>query len=229
MGKKKKNVVISSWRDIITIRSTPVKVKQTHPTIRVGRYFGMASNRAGILRKLLNPLIPDPASRELIYRLQDAFYQWLRAGALNNDQPINDIPFFNGLSLNEKNEVRQFLNFSVSVNRTADGQLSLHLPDFDPVKQIKAPADTRLLYLKIALAGLGVGNPDQQVAFQTELTIPYIAGVLPAQDIDLHLDTKAGRLVLVSITLQYFTGNSVEQTASQLPWKPAGIVGSFYN
>jgi hypothetical protein len=229
MGKKKKNVVISSWRGIITIRSKPVKVKQTHPTIRVGRYFGMAANRAGIIRKLLNPVIPDPASRDLIYRLQDAFYQWLRAGALNNDQPINNIPFFNGLSLNEKNELKQFLRFPVSVNRTGDGQLLLHLPAFDPVDQIKAPADTRLLYLKIAVVGVGMGNPDQQETFQTELAVPYIAWIFPAQDIRLQLATMPGRLVIVTIALQYFTGNTVEQIASQLPWKPTGIVGSFFN
>jgi len=229
VGKKKHNVVISSWRDVITIRSKPIKVKQTVPTIRVGRYFGMAANRSGIIRKLLNPVIPNPASRDLIYRLQDAFYQWLRSGALTNNQPVNDIPFFNGLSLNEKSDLSQFLRFPVTVSRSADGQVLLHLPAFDPVKQIKAPAGTTIFYLEIALAGLSIENPAQQEVFQTELAIPYIAGILPAQDIRLQLATMPGRLLIVAIALQYFTGNTMYQGTSQLRWRPAGIVGSFYN
>ena len=229
MGRNKRKYVISSWKGIDNVKANAGKANHTTASVQSYSIFGLASNRSKIARQLLNSVLPQPKSIAIRQRLQNAFSKWLQTQPSNDAAPLDQIPFFNGLTLNEKNEWRPFLKFPVSVSRLTHGQLMLHTPAFDPVQQIKAPANTKRVYLKIAVAGLGMENPAQQEAFQTELAIQYIPGILPAQDIRLQLATLPGRLVLVSMALQYFTGNTAEQTASQLPWKPAGIVGSFYN
>ena len=165
MGRKKTNIVISSWKGIVTLRSKPTKVKQTPNTVEAGRLFGMASNCSGIIRKLLKSLLPEPANRTVMHRLQKAFYHWVKTGVLTDNKPIENISFFNGLSLNEKSELSQWLKFSPAVSRLPDGQLSLTFPAFDPVQQVKAPEATTAIIISIAVAGLQMGNPAIQTSW----------------------------------------------------------------
>ena len=229
MGRKKAVVVISNWKGITTMRSKPDKVNQTGNTVQAGRFFGMASSRCAIIRKLLNSLLPEPANRAVIYRFQHAFYQWLRSGALNESMPADDISFFKGLSFNEKNELSRFLKFTVKAGRLASGQLVLNLPAIDPVQQIKSPEGTTSINIYIGVASLELDNVTAQDYWQGQLTIQNIPDLLPAQKITLPVDPGTDKLLIVVIALQYDKEFSAHHLADRLPWKPAGIVGSFYN
>jgi hypothetical protein len=227
MGRKKRKYVLSSWKGIDYIKSNAAKVKHSPASVRTYSIFGQASKSCKIMRQLLNDWLPQPKSIAIRHRLQNAFSSWLRNSSLTDPAPMDDIPFFNRLSLNEHNELKQFLKFPVEVMRSSNGQLELKLPAFDPLLQIKAPAGANELQIQIALAGLQMDGSSRQYFFTTDLSIAYTTGNLPAKEFDLPIDTAVGRLILVVVSLQYFTDNNV--VVNHLNWKPAGIVGSFYN
>lgn len=229
MGRKRNNFVLSEWKGISYIRSKPFKMKQTDATIKTADIFGMAANRSKILRSLLSPLLPDPKNRECMQRVDTAFRQWLYTEPLNLQMPVDAIPFFNGLSFNEQNELKQLFKIPVTTNRQTNGQLQFHIPAFDPLKDIKAPDGTKQVLIKIAAAAMQIDNPSIQDYYKRELSIAYVPGTINPQDIAIPVETARGRLSVVALAMQYFTDDNGHASVDQLRWKPAGIVGSFYN
>jgi hypothetical protein len=162
-----------------------------------------------------------------MYRVNRAFNLWLRTEPLSNTGQVNAISYFNGLYLHPQNELWQFFKVPATVIRSGNGQLQLKLPSYDPVLQIKAPAGTTKVQLQIAVAALGMDISSLQDFNKTDLPIDYIPGMVHAKEFDLPIDSFAGRLLMVAVSLQYFTNNNV--AINQLAWQPAGVVGSFYN
>jgi hypothetical protein len=221
------NVIYYKSRGEFYIRSKPQKVKRLPVAIKNSGIFGMSARCSCVLRTLLAPILPMPASRTIMYRVNRAFNLWLRTGPFSNTDQVDAVPSFNGLSLHPQNELGQFFKVPVTVIPSGNGQLQVQLPAFDPVLLIKAPVGTTQVQLQIAVAALKMDNSSLPDFFKTDLSLDYIPGMLAARECDLPMDTFAGRLLTVAISLQYFTNNYV--AVNQLTWKPAGIVGSFYN
>ena len=223
------NVIFYNWKGIACIRTKPDKVKQAPVAKDNAAVFGMAANRAAILRSLLKPVLPEPGNRKIIHSLDSAFRGWLKTEPLDSLLPINDILFFNGFSFNEKTELGQLLRLPIIVSRAGNGQLLLHIPAVNPVENIRAPVNTSEVLIQVMAASLQIDNPSKQDSVQSQLSIKYISGVMPTADISLPLFTAKGRLSVVAIALQYYEGDHEKVLVNKLPWKPAGIVGSFYN
>ena len=229
MGRKKNHFILSEWKGIAYIRSKPVKINQTDATITTANIFGVAANRSKILRSLLSPLLPDPTNREFIQRVDKAFRQWLYQKPLNYQLPVDAIPFFNGLSFNKLNELKQLLRLTVTVTRQLNGQLRVHIPALNPLRDIKAQAGTKRVLLKIAGVAMQVDHPDIQDYYKCELSIAYVPVNINPQDIDIPVETARGRLSVVALAIQYFTDDNGQALVDQLKWKHAAIIGSFYN
>ncbi len=113
------------------------------------------------------------------------------------------------------------------MTRNGNGQLQVQLPAFDPVLQIKAPAGTTRFQIQIAVAAMQINDRPGQDFFKTDWLLDYKPVLVNVTNINLPIDTAAGRLIVVAISLQYFANNN--NIINQLIWKLAGIVGSFYN
>jgi hypothetical protein len=221
------NVIYYQREGEFYMREKPPKVKRVPVAIMNSGIFGMSATYSGILRELLKPVLPVPGNRPIMYRVNKAFGNWLRTDPFINSGPVDAIPAFNGLSLHPQNELRQFFKVPVNVNRNAKGQLLLQLPSFDPVLEIKAPAGTTSVQMQMAVAAMPIEGSTSRDFIATDFLFDYIPGIVAARDIDLAIGTAVGRLLIAVVSLQYFTSNNV--VVNQLTWKPAGIVGSFYN
>ena len=219
------NLVFYQWKGIHCIRTKPAKVRQAPVAIKNAGIFGMAANRSAVLRALLKPLMPEPGNRKIIHRTDAAFREWLRTEPLNNAVPVNQLDAFHELSFNEKRELPEFLRVPVSVTRNADNLFELHIAEFDAVRDIKAPRYTSEISLQIMIASLKMADPTVFDCKETELVIPYTNETLPARQYVLPVSAHAGQLTIIALALHYKTGQQTEK----INWKPAGIVGSFYN
>jgi hypothetical protein len=221
------NVIYYERMGEFYMREKPPKVKRVPVAIMNSGIFGKSANYSGILRELLAPILPVPGSRPIMYRVNKAFGNWLRSDPFIHPDPIDAIPAFTRLSLHPQNELRQFFKVPTSVNRNAKGQLQLHLSAFDPVLQIQAPAGTTKVQMQIAVAAMPIEGSTSKGFITTNFLFDFTPGILAARNIDLPIDTSAGRLLIVSCSLQYFASNVL--VVNQQTWKPAGIVESFYN
>ncbi len=227
MARKKSLIIISNWKGITTVRSKPARTKQTANTREAGLLFGMAANRAKVFRGLFDPILPDPKNRMVINRLQKAFYKWLKTGVLQDTNPETQIFFFEELSFNETIELKQRIKVNFATERSPSGGILFTAPAFDPVLQVKAPAATQKLQFQLATANVEINNTAVQEFFTTSWTVDYIPGMVPAKQMEMAAKTSIGNLILVVIALRYITGN--DKMVETLSWKPAGIVGSFFN
>ena len=224
------NKIFYQWKGIDCIRTKPAVVRRVPVAIKNSGIFGMAANRSAILRSLLRPVVPEPGNRKVIHRVDAAFRQWLKTEPLNDLAPVDNLPYFNDLSLNEKNELSSFLRVPISISRTGDNELFLQIPAFDAVKQIKAPENTTEVILQIMIAAIAMKEPSFMHCKETSVVIPYKSGELHEQLIPLPLVTKEGQLTVISLAIHYTSGTTgTTERAKGAAWKPAGVVGSFFN
>ena len=111
------------------------------------------------------------------------------------------------------------------VSRNAGNQFDLRIAAFNPVSDIKAPPYTREVSLQIMIASLQMADPSVVDCKETMLVIPYRNETLPASQSVLPVTAHEGQLTIVAFALHYKTREQTEQ----IDWKPAAIVGSFYN
>lgn len=189
----------------------------------------MEANRSKILRTLLGQLLPDTKNRECTKRVGNTFRQWLYTEPLHDQLPVDSIPFFFGLSFNEQSEWQQVFRIEVTTNRQTNGKLQLHIPALNPLQDIKAPDGAKQILIKISVAAMQMNNLSIQDQYKTELSIAYIPGTINPQDIAIPVETAWGRLSVVVLAILYFTDDNGQTLVGQLKWKPAAIVGSFYN
>ncbi len=219
------NLIFYQWKGIHCIRTKPAKVNQAPIAIKNAGIFGMAANRSAVLRSLLKPLIPQPGNRKIIHRTDAAFREWLKTEPLDNHARVDNIGAFHHLSFNEKRELHEFFRIPIIVNRNEHNEFDLQIAQFDPVSDIKAPQNTFEISMQIMIASLKMPDPSIVDCKETMLAIPYEKGILPARNCVLPITGNEGQLTIVALALDYKTPRQTEK----INWKPAGIVGSFYN
>ena len=219
------NLVFYQWKGIHCIRTKPAKVNQAPVAIKNAGIFGMAANRSAVLRALLKRLMPEPGNRKIIHRTDAAFRRWLQTEPLHDPAPVDHIHAFQHVSFNEKRELSEFLRMPVMVSRNDANQFDLQIAAFNPVSDIKAPPYTREVSLQIMIASLQMADPSVADCKETMLVIPYRNETLPAWQSMLPITAAEGQLTIIALALHYKTREQTEK----IDWKPAGIVGSFYN
>jgi hypothetical protein len=223
------NTIYYQWRDIHCMRAVPAKVRQTKPTKKAAKDFGIAVKSSAVVRSLLRPLMPEPADRSIIYKTDDAFRKWLKENPPGNTEPVNEITYFNGLSFNDNSSIQKILQVKVTIGRGMEGSLLLQWPAFNPVTAIKAPAGTSQVVVQYIAATLNMKQPGQPQCAAANFIIPYADEVLPAKEILFENITGARNLVLVGMAIRYYKDDRQNKPINIMRWKPAGVVGSFYN
>ena len=88
------NIIYYQWKGIHCMRTVPEKVRQTSNTKKAASVFGMAVRSAATMRAMLRPVLPDPASRPMMYDLDGAFREWLHTEPLKSSEPADRLPSF---------------------------------------------------------------------------------------------------------------------------------------
>lgn len=176
--------------------------------------LGKASAISARLRKSFASLLPDPGNRQLMYKLNRVLQHWLRTNPIENTARLNEISFLNGFTFNEANPLGAMFYTTMPVYRSEDGQLRLQIPAFDSPNPVAPLPFSGYKHIRVNVASCNLSNTDDVQQYATELRIDYNGTPVPAQLIELPLQTKQGYLTVVAV--------SVNDMA-------AGITGSLWN
>jgi hypothetical protein len=209
-------------------RSKSAKVQQTKATKASSSIFAQASKAGKIMRRQLQPSIPNPKDINMQRQLVGRISNWLR---LSKEQPIlptANIPFVNHFNFNPAKPLEQVLRIPLSFTQTGPGLTQLQIPPFIPVKAIKAPAHTTHIELYISAVALRL-NSDASYGNQS-LTIKlfYNNTLQPAQQIALPLQTDPGNILIAAMQMRYALQKGAQLSYAKTDKQPAAIVGAVY-
>lgn len=170
-----------------------------------------------------------PGSRIIMHRMNNAFRNWLYTNPLEDESTHEAIPFFENLSLNEKNQLQQFLKLKLILNRQDKNTLLLRMPAFVPDELVKAPKDTSRVRFTISIASMQAKDALTVSYHTAEITVAYTKEQEPARDLALPCIKLPAVLSLVVLSITYFKGEQPTTACMTPAWLPAGIIGSFYN
>jgi hypothetical protein len=222
------NTIYYQWKGIHCIRTAPARVRQTAPTKKAAANFGIAVRTSAVVRSLFRKLLPETASRSVIYKTDAVFRKWLQTNPLDKE-PVNDIEFFDGFSFNDAANLKKILKKEVSAERSEDGSLLLKLPALNPVEDIDAPAGTCQVVLQVIAATVDMKKPGMHCSTGANIVIQYNDTPLPAQEILFANATKAGCIALVATGIRFYKDNIQSRPVNIMRWKPVAIIAGFYN
>ncbi len=224
------NIIYYQWKGIHCIRTVPARVRQTKPTQKAAKDFGIAVKSSAVVRALFMSLMPEiPANRSFIYKTDGAFRKWLKENPLKNTEPTDGIPFFDDLSFNDEAELKKILQVKVIICRSVNGGVLLQWPAFNPVTAIKAPVATRQIVITYIAATIRMNEANGHHCAETKLTIPYVDEIIPAREIQFDNVTAPQSLALIGISVNFYKDDLQNQPVNIMRCKPATVVGSFYN
>lgn len=176
--------------------------------------LGKASAISAKLRTAFTTLLPEPKNRRLMYRLNNVLQRWLRTVPVDFPDQVNEIPLLRGFSFHEDDVLGGMFYAAMPVKRTVDGNLSLQVPALNSANPISPLPFTGEIRLKLIAVSCNLVDP--AITNSTELlsVITYTGIPIEAQEIILPIQTKAGYLSVVAVSVN-------EQIA--------GIVGAMYN
>ncbi len=212
------------------IRTKPVQVNQTIATKASAGKFGKAVSASKNIRAALAPLLPDTKDRPMMNRLNAAIYKWLLEESLAVpaiDQPVTALT---GFQFNEKTTLAERLKLTLATDWQQTGQVVLSIPAMNPLKKIAAPAHTLLVELQLMVVTCNMADQMIMATQTTTITIPYIAGNIPAQQIHLPVEIKAGYLAIIAGALKYNVQSKQGiMIDDKMQWKPAEIIDAVYS
>lgn len=224
------NTIYYQWKDIHCMRTVPARVRQTPATKKEAANFGVAVKNAAIARSMFKVITQYlPPNRAIIYKTDGAFRKWLHTHPLNEQAVINHIPFFEVLSFNEEINFQSVIKAKVTISRGSEGQLLINWPECNPVTFVRAPAETQHVVIKYLAATIDMHNPGIYHYSEAAISFTYADGVMPAKEMVLENVTAPVNLALVAMSVWYYKDETENRLINSMRWKPAGIVGSFYN
>ncbi|KAA9036375.1 hypothetical protein FW778_19290 [Ginsengibacter hankyongi] len=223
------NIIYYQWKGIHCIRTVPAKVRQTKPTKKAAKDFGLAVKSSAVVRYLLRPLMPKDGDRSVIYKVDGAFRKWLKENPLDNTEPADGIPDFEGLAFNDDCDLQKIVQFQITFSRGASGEVLLQWPACNPVSAIKAPTGTCQLVVQCIAATVDVKAPGRQQSTAINFTIPYRDEMMPGREIVFANATSPQCLALVGMSIRYYKDELQSKPINIMRWKPAGIAASFFN
>ena len=174
--------------------------------------LGQASALSARLRKAFKPLLPVPASRTLMYRLNNVLQQWMRNGQPAQTGEVNDIQLLKGFSFSDGKTADDFYAV-MPISRLSNGNIALHIPSFDSPNPIHPLPFTGQISLHIMAVSCNLADSNETQVFETNIEIAY-TGYVPANDLEIPVQTKPGHILVVALSVNKLT---------------TGIVGAMYN
>ncbi|HUH32815.1 MAG TPA: hypothetical protein VLZ28_02620 [Daejeonella sp.] len=196
---------------------------QTAATRKAAKDYGRASNKAKILRQLLQPLLPNPKDRNMQNRLTPAMREFLALLPAKTAFPPTENPLV-GFRFVVSSDLKDCLRFPLGYSQQPDGNILIELPAINPPQSIAAPTGTSRVQLKLMAVGFNL-NDEQTFSSNMELiSIPYVNEMQEAVNQLLEVDVQTTNLVVVAAALSYWNH---DKQISQVGFMPVEIVSVF--
>jgi hypothetical protein len=121
--------------------------------------------------------------------------------------------------LNPEVDLRDFLKAEITVNDLGGGKIGVFIDKMNPVKNIKAPARTNEVNIRVVAATSGFGGKGSvaPLVYCEQYTFPYQNAFLPSKDIVLHTKGETGDIAVVAIAVEYKILDSWSKENRHLP------------
>ncbi len=176
--------------------------------------LGKAAAVSAILRKTFAPLLPEPRSRKLMYRLNNILQQWLRSQPRDIHFPIDHLALLEGFTFNESNPLGAVFYTTMPVTRLNQSEISIKIPAFDSPNPIAPLPFTGEINIEIMAVSFSLNNTDDLAITREQRNLQYDGTPIPEQHISMLVNTGDQKLTVVAL--------SVNKMA-------AGIVGAMWN
>jgi len=118
----------------------------------------------------------------------------------------------------------------VTAGRTQQNTVSILMPTLNPVKDIKAPANTTGISFKLRVATCSLADDNSLSSTAKQFTVAYDNSLMPEQEIELPITLATGNLTVVMLALEYTVRKKgVKQILKDINRMPAGVVGSMWS
>jgi hypothetical protein len=218
------NVVGSTWKGIPYLRYMPDKINQSQGTRQSVANMAYASRMGAAFRKSFEPLLPQPKDRLTQNRFTGALKKWLQTKPLEQALPVTMLPYLTGFEFNEVSPAQARFRVHAALEENEQQQLLLKIDSFIPVQNIVAPAYTKTVNIKIAVAGCHVDTCMITGNYFEELSFSYNDDTIPSQSISLAFQAWEGNVSLALLSLQYQSNKGV---ITDLRWLPCGVVAGY--
>jgi len=218
------NIVGSTWKGIPYLRYMPDTINQSEATKQSSANMAQASRIGAAFRKSFAPLLPQTKGRAIQNRFTGAVKKWLQTKPFQQTLPSVTAPYLLGFEFNEASPVEARFRVTVSLEEKEKQSLQLQVNSFVPTQNIVAPAYTKTVNLKMAVAQCQVDSCAVTANYFHELSVDYNSDTVPAQFISLPFTAEEGNIVLMLLSLQYYTANGM---VTDERWMPCGIVAAY--
>ncbi len=205
------------------VRAFPVYKKKRTSAARkpAATLFGICSRTVSSSAHALQASLPFP------FKSLNIFRGWLYKYYKQHHEQSNWVlgqNFLPPCQLNQEADLRDFLFVPLEIRAVQDGRLHIHVPAFNPVKQIMNPMRAASACIAVMVQGLSFGK-EQEFYFPDEkLLVDFSDNLSPARDLFFeHASMQPDTVLMVSVALsfQMHDGSFIKNT----DYLPAAVIG----
>jgi hypothetical protein len=218
--------------DKLVMQVAPRNVKQTDATKISAKEFGLASSAAKVLRHIFaGP--SHCADGRMIGRLTQTVLKALREGKKNEqglrDLHQGDLSLLEGFQFNSNSPLQDVLEVSPEVILGEGGAVSVNLPGIDK-GQLFFPKYSFSCTLRLLVVEVNFKKETYQYLDHRDIRIKEGDGT---EELLWEVEEKAeaGSMVMVSLSLHYFSHDGVNEEGISLNntnFSPAGIIAAMH-
>lgn len=197
---------ISNGQNILQTRAGKGKTRVHEKSLKCNNEFSLASNRARIIRDVLNPVIRVYYDGAMINRFTCAVAEVIRS---NDALPVGSRDIQDGrLSLLQGFEFNQHSLFSdsfkveIQTEVTPDG-VKFTMPAFIPLEKMAFPFDASHCTMKVLVSAVDLNTERFIYCCAKEIMIPASRKPISAVEWHLNENFPAQGLMLVTVSLNY--------------------------
>ena len=225
------NLIYYTWRGIPCIRTMPNKVRQTKATKARAKDFGLAARYSAQWRAVFADLHPLPGDRQVMYRLNNIFMQWLRVPDQKERVKPENCEQLAGFEFNEKSRLKGRVKKYPVVDVSQKDKIVVTMPSLNPVSDIVAFTQTDKLRWTIVVAGINIAgrhenDPGLILPLTETFEMDYDRKILSARIIEFPVKFNKGDLIGVGVKLQYLVKEQKRYKAlTEERWCPSAMIG----
>lgn len=204
-------------------RAVPVFKKQrtTARQKNASLLFGICSQTATAAAYVLQAYLTFP------FKALNRFRGWVYKYYKLHHQQSNWVlgqKFIPPFQLNTEADLRDFLIVPIEIRGVQDGKLHIHVPSFDPVKQIMNPMRAASASISIIIQGLPFGEQQECFSVIEKIAVGFSDTSSPASDLFFeHAAMQPSSVLMVTVMLSFYRQN--ESLINDTAYLPAAVVG----
>ena len=209
-------------------------MKQTRATKECASEFGVASSAANMIRKAFYPAIQGLSDGGMVNRFTSRV---LKAICLNRqgergtrDLHGGELAYLEHFQFNTQSPLHEHLLVQPKVSLNKKRELSVHLPAFQPLKELKTPNRYSETTIRILAVAFNFKKEFHQYFEHHEIVIPRGQKVQEVTDWICPEQVPTGCVILVSMSVHHWNGGTPLMEKFSLNSKelmPSAIIGTF--